>query len=158
MLNYSCGRWEGQQLHRRTPCVRPRKLGAPSGGRGVSPLFRHRHRRAQPAVLCPHLSAAKAAHPLNTQHVPALVSTVTKGSCRRTCLELDLQQSLARKLLPHHHAWGWFCRGRGSASLLAPDLSRPRTQAFECPGIANKVLKVFVSVSISRQGASQRGL
>lgn len=79
---------------------RPRRRGAPSGGRGVSPLLRHRRWWAQPAVLRPHLSAAKAAHPLNTQLVPALGSTVIKGSCRRTCLELDLQQSLARKLFP----------------------------------------------------------
>ena len=50
----------------------PRKLGAPSDGQGLSPLFNHRHRWAQPAVLCPHLSAAKAAQPLNKLCVLAL--------------------------------------------------------------------------------------
>jgi len=38
------------------------------------------------------------------------------------------------------------------------DLSRSGAQVFKHPGITNKVLKVFMTVLISREGASQRGL
>lgn len=134
LLNYSCGQWVEKQLESRmlwVPALAPVETKIPAWwARGDAPSS-HRPRRTQPGVLssCPLL---KPLIPLNTQRV------VVSGSP-----------------LAFRRAWPGNCSPLSQAGV---SFAEPVFTETRCPGpcarrgIANRVLRVFMSVCISTKG------